>query len=85
MYIVRKLTKWHHKPKVAFIDGLGVDWYVACYGDEKALKKEYSAFHPFGTNWIIMPWLVAKEGSYKDWKIDTGETHQYKRYKLTIE
>jgi hypothetical protein len=32
------------------------DWYVASYLDKELTDKTKQKYHPFGVNWIMMPW-----------------------------
>jgi len=54
----------------------GLDWYVAGYLDEATDKEKMEMYHPFGINFILMPWTASDP-------IDVYETYQ--RTNLSVE
>lgn len=50
------------------------DWYVACYleKEDHLTEEQKGKYHPFGLNWIMMPWTAPG-------KIDTFELKKYRR------
>lgn len=51
------------------------DWYIAAYLPRENLRAANAKFHPFGINFLLMPWGVP-DGS----KIDSHEARPYRRF-----
>ena len=58
------------------------EWYVACYS---STDPQYAWASPFGPSIVMRECTSANFGYYKDHKIDTLETYQYKRHPLHVE
>lgn len=57
----------------------GVDWYIAGYLATPASAEVMKRYHPFGINFILMPWFV---GDGK--KIDHYEQRPYTRVAMEV-
>ena len=58
------------------------DWYVACYMPKENFKPENARFHPFGINFMLMPWDISEPiDRYNYWR---GEHKPYTRVAINV-
>jgi hypothetical protein len=55
------------------------EWFRAGYIKPEGIKPEFAEYHPFGANFILMPWQVPSGEA-----IDKYEQKPYRRVPMTV-